>query len=194
MSAKAQPQLALTFDEYLALDREAEVRSEFANGQMLAMAGGSREHALIAHNLNTAFGLQFKNRQCFTFGSDMRLAVMTKKHGRYPDLSLICGQPLFYQRDTLTNPTVLIEVLSKSTEAEDRGIKAEEYRTIPSLQEYLLIAQDRYHVEHYVRQSDQQWLLTEYRELHETIALNSINCQLRLADIYDKWELLSEEE
>jgi Uma2 family endonuclease len=88
---------------------------------------------------------------------------------------------------------VVIEVLSKTTEAKDRGEKAEEYRSLPSLQEYLLIAQDRYHVEHYVRQSNQQWLLTEYHELHETIQLPSINCQLRLADIYDKWELLSDE-
>ncbi len=188
MSPKAQP--ALTFDEYLELEREAEFRSEFANGRMEAMAGGSKQHALIAFNLSGEFALQFKNRACFAFGSDLRLAVMTKKHGRYPDLSIVCGQPEFYQDDTLTNPTVLIEVLSKSTEAKDRGEKAEEYRGLPSLQEYLLIAQDRYHVEHYVRQPDQRWLLTEYHELHETIQLPSINAQLRLADIYDKWELL----
>lgn len=188
MSPQVQP--ALTFDEYLALDREAEFRSEFANGRMEAMAGGSREHALIAFNLTAEFGMQLKHRACFAFGSDLRLAVMTKKHGRYPDLSLVCGQPEFYQGDTLTNPTVLIEVLSKSTEAKDRGEKAEEYRSLPSLQEYLLIAQDRYHVEHYVRQSDQQWLLTEYHDLQQTVQLSSINCQLKLADIYDKWELL----
>jgi Uma2 family endonuclease len=157
------------------------------------MSGGSKRHALIASNLNYEFTGQFKNRACFSFGSDMRLAVMTRLHGRYPDLSLVCGQPEFYQQDTLTNPTVLIEVLSKSTEAKDRGEKAEEYRSISSLQEYLLIAQDRYHVEHYARQSDQKWLLTEYHELHETIQLASINCQLKLADIYDKWDLLRAE-
>lgn len=190
MSPQVQP--ALTFDEYLALEHEAEVRSEFAHGRMEAMAGGSREHALIASNLNGEFIRQFKNRPCFVFGSDLRLAVLTKKHGRYPDLSIVCGQPEFYGQDTLTNPTVLIEVLSPSTEAKDRGEKAEEYRGIASLQEYLLIAQDRYHVEHYVRQSNQQWLLTEYKELHETLLLTSINCQLKLADIYDKWELLHE--
>lgn len=188
MSPQVQP--ALTFDDYLSLEREAEFRSEFANGQIEAMSGGSKRHALIASNLNTELGLQFRKRACFVFGSDMRLAILTKRHGRYPDLSLVCGQPEFYQGDTLTNPTVLAEVLSKSTEAKDRGEKAEEYRSLPSLQEYLLIAQDRYHVEHYIRQSDQRWLLTEYKELHETVQLTSINCQLKLADIYDKWELL----
>lgn len=185
-----QVQTALTFDDYLALDREAEVRSEFAHGRMEAMAGGSREHALIAFNLSGEFTAQLKNRPCFAFGSDLRLAVMTKKHGRYPDLSIVCGQPEFYQKDTLTNPTVLIEILSPSTEAKDRGEKAEEYRSLSSLQEYLLIAQDRYHVEHYARQPDQRWLLTEFKELHETVQLSAINCQLKLADIYDKWELL----
>ncbi|MBI1759932.1 MAG: Uma2 family endonuclease [Acidobacteria bacterium] len=188
MSPQVQP--ALTFDEYLELDREAEFRSEFANGRMEGMAGGSKEHALIAFNLSGEFALQLKNRPCLAFGSDLRLAVLTKKHGRYPDLSIVCGQPEFYQQDTLTNPTVLIEILSPSTEAKDRGEKAEEYRGIASLQEYLLIAQDRYHVEHYARQPDQRWLLTEFKELHETVQLTSINCQLKLADIYDKWELL----
>jgi Uma2 family endonuclease len=94
MSPQVQP--PLTFDEYLALDREAEVRSEFAHGRMEAMAGGSREHALVASNLNGELGRQLKNRPCFVFGSDLRLAVLTKKHGRYPDLSIVCGQPEFY--------------------------------------------------------------------------------------------------
>lgn len=191
MSAHPQPQPYLSFDEYLAQERAAEERSEYVNGQILAMSGASREHETIVSNLIGEFVRQLKKRPCQVFGSNLRLWISSKKRSRYPDVSVVCGAPEFYPDavlDSLLNPTVLIEVLSASTEAIDRGAKAEEYRSIESLQEYLLIAQERSHVEHYVRQNGQQWLLSEFSELDQTVELPSIQCQLALADIYDKLE------
>ncbi len=189
----AQPQPYPSFDEYLARERQAEARSEYVNGQIVVMAGASKEHVLIAGNLVAELTLQLRNRHCFAFGSDMRLYIPLNNRGRYPDVSAVCGQAEFYPgepQDTLLNPTLLIEVLSDSTEAIDRGAKFDEYRSIATLREYLLVAQDRKQVEHYVRQSDNQWLLTIYTELHQAIQLPSLNCQLTLAEIYAKLDLL----
>jgi Uma2 family endonuclease len=188
-----QPQAYPSFDEYLARERLAEKRSEYVNGQIVAMAGASKEHVLITTNLVSELALQLRNRHCFAFGSDMLLYIPLSNRGRYPDVSVVCGQAEFYPgepQDALLNPTLLIEVLSESTEAVDRGAKFDEYRSIATLREYLLVAQARNQVEHYVRQSDNQWLLTIYTEPHETIHLPSISCQLALAEIYAKLELL----
>ena len=189
----AQPQPYPSFDEYLARERQAETRSEYVNGEIVAMAAPSPEHELIVSNLVREIGLLLKERACFVFGSNMRLYIPLNNRGRYPDVSVVCGQMEFYSgepRDTLLNPMLLIEVLSESTEAVDRGAKFDEYRSIASLREYLLIAQDRKQVEHYVRQSDNQWLLTIYTEPHQAIQMPSLNCQLTLAEIYAKLDLL----
>jgi Uma2 family endonuclease len=191
MAVQVQPYI--TFDEYLLRERQAETRSEYVNGEIVAMAAPSPEHELIVANLVGALNLLHRDRGCFVFGSNMRLYIPLNNRGRYPDVSVACGQMEFYPgepRDTLLNPILLIEVLAKSTEALDRGVKSDEYRSIATLREYLLVAQDRKQVEHYVRQSDNHWLLTIYTEPQQVIQFPSLNCQLTLAEIYAKLELL----
>jgi Uma2 family endonuclease len=187
MAAELKPKL--TFDEYLEIEGNAEFKSEFVNGWMYAMGGASPEHNQIVANIIIEFGAQLKKRPCIVYPSDLPLKVEKREHGRYPDVTVVCGEPQFHKGKylkALLNPTVLVEVLSTSTEDFDREAKFEEYRSIPSLQEYLLIAQDRCHAEHYVRQTANQWLLTEFNDLQDTIHLPSINCRLTLSDVYDK--------
>lgn len=185
MAAELKPNL--TFDEFLAIECNAEFKSEFVNGQIYAMAGASPEHNLIVANVTIEIGGRLRGGPCRVYSSDQLLKVEANETGRYPDLTVVCGQSLFYRNahlDALLNPTLLVEVLSPSTERYDRGVKAEEYRSISSLKEYLLIAQDRCHVEHYVRQSDNQWLLSEFKSLQAVIQLPSINCDLSLTEVY----------
>ena len=187
MAAELKPRL--TFDEYLEIESKAEFKSEFVNGWMYAMAGASPEHNQIVANVITEFGAQLKKRPCIVYPSDLPLKVEKREHGRYPDVTVVCGEPQFHKGKylkALINPTVLVEGLSTSTQGLDRDIKLEEYRTIPSLREYLLIAQDRCHAEHYIRQGDNQWLLTEFNCLRDTVHLPSISCNLALSDVYDK--------
>jgi Uma2 family endonuclease len=187
MAAELKPRL--TFDQYLEIESKAEFKSEFINGWMYAMGGASPEHNQIVANLIIEFGVQLKKRPCAVYASDLPLKVEKREHGRYPDVTVVCGEPQFHKGKylkALINPTVLVEVLSTSTEDFDRETKIEEYRSIPSLREYLLIAQDRCHVEHYLRQTANQWLLTEFNDLQDAFNLPSINCHLTLSDVYDK--------
>ncbi len=187
MAAELKPRL--TFDEYLEIESKAELKSEFLNGRMYSMAGASPEHHQIVGNVVTEFNVQLKKRPCIVSPSDMPLKVEKREHGRYPDVTVVCDEPQFHEGKylkALLNPTVLVEVLSTSTEDFDRDAKTEEYRTISSLREYLLIAQDRCHAEHYVRQAGNQWLFTEFNDLQDTIFFPSINCRLTLSDVYDK--------
>jgi Uma2 family endonuclease len=179
----------VTFDEYLEVEGKAEFKSEFVNGWMYAMGGASPEHNQIVANVVTEFNVQLKKRPCIVYPSDLPLKAEKREHGRYPDVTVVCGEPQFHKSKylkALLNPTVLVEVLSTSTEEFDRETKIEEYRSIPSLREYLLIAQDRCHVEHYVRQAANQRLLTEFNDMQDAIHLPSINCRLILSDVYDK--------
>jgi Uma2 family endonuclease len=186
-----------TPDEYLALERKAEYKSEYINGQIYAMSGASREHNLIAFNLARELGTQLRGRQCEAYISDMRVKVSPTGIYTYPDVSAVCGEPIFddVQRDTLTNPSVIIEVLSPSTEAYDRGLKFAHYRRLTSLTDYVLVAQDRLSVEHYVRQSDtgDQWVLTEISDVNGILRLTSISCDLPLQAIYEKVEIPEDE-
>ncbi|EDN71041.1 protein of unknown function DUF820 [Beggiatoa sp. PS] len=191
----AQPQLAtLTPEEYLAIERQAQYKSEYFEGEMFAMSGASPEHNQIAANVLAEIHTQLKKRPCRVFMSDMRVKVSPTGLYTYPDVVAFCDPPRFddKQKDTLLNPLVIIEVLSDSTEAYDRGKKFQHYRTLDSLQEYLLIAQDKCQIEHYVRQTNNQWLLLEINELESTIDLPSIQCSLALSDIYDKVEFKTE--
>ncbi len=187
MAAEFKPKL--TFDEWLEIESKAEFKSEFANGRIYAMAGASPEHNQIVANVIVEFGVQLRKRPCIVYPSDLPLRVEKREHGRYPDVTVVCGEPQFYKGKNLSallNPTVLVEVLSSTTEDFDRDIKMEEYRAIPSLREFLLIAQDRCHVEHYVRQTGHQWLLTDFNSLKNTVVLPSIKCRLQLSAVYDK--------
>jgi len=178
-------------EEYLARERAAETRSEYYAGEMFAMAGGSRAHNLIAGNLFASLHQQLRRRPCTVYPSDMRVKVSESGLYTYPDVTAVCDPEQFEdaRQDTLLNPALVVEVLSPSTESYDRGRKAQNYRTVASLQEYLLITQDAYHVEQFVRQPDGQWLFSEADGLDAVLPLPSIGCELRLADVYEKVEL-----
>ena len=178
-----------TPEQYLALERKATSRSEYVNGRIFAMSGASRAHNLIAGNIYREISSQLKGRPCEAYVSDMRVKVSTTGLYTYPDIVAVCGEIRFddEQTDTLLNPTALVEVLSASTEAYDRGEKFAHYRRLESLREYVLIAQDKVCIEHFVRQGD-QWVLTESSNLDDTVQLSSIGCLIALRDVYDKVE------
>ncbi|GAB4275012.1 MAG: Uma2 family endonuclease [Methylomicrobium sp.] len=183
-----------TPEEYLQLERNALYKSEFVDGRIYAMTGASRTHNLITINIAREISNQLKNRPCEAYINDMRVKAETARSYHYPDIAIVCGEPAFEdaQTDTLTNPTVIIEVLSPSTEAYDRGAKFMHYRQIESLREYLLISQERPSIERYVRQHE-AWLLTEATGLDASVHLDTIDCVLRLEEVYDKVSLLSED-
>lgn len=185
-----QPKPHLTPEDYLAIERSAEFKSEYFDGEMFAMSGASEAHNLIVVNTVRELSNQLKKRPCKLFANDMRVKVSPTGLYTYPDMIVVCGKAQFDDShfDTLLNPTLIVEVSSNSTEAYDRGRKFEHYRSLESLTEYVLIAQDRPHTESYRRQPDQQWLFTESRGLESTLKLCSIDCDLALAEIYDKVE------
>jgi Uma2 family endonuclease len=179
----------LTEQEYLAIERAADVRSEFFAGEMFAMAGASLEHNLITANVTRELGTQLKRRPCRVVSTDMRVKVSATGLYTYPDVAVICDEPQLEdaRQDTLLNPTLIVEVLSPTTEAYDRGDKFAQYRRLESLREYVLIAQDRQRIERYVRQAEgQEWLLTEISDPEGCVPLTAIGCELALAEVYDK--------
>jgi Uma2 family endonuclease len=178
----------LTPEEYLERERKAEFKSEYHQGEVFAMSGASRRHNVLAGNLFAALHQQLRNRTCEVYPSDMRVRVTATGLYAYPDVTVVCGEPRFidYELDTLLNPLFLAEVLSPSTEGCDRGRKSEHYRKIESLAEYLLVAQDRIHVDLYTRQPVGIWILKEAGRLEDAIELRSIGCVLSLAELYEK--------
>ena len=189
----SQPKTLFTPEEYLELERNSETKSEYFDGEIFAMGGASTQHVLIVASVVSELYFQLKDRSCNVYPNDQRLRVSPTGLYTYPDVIVVCGDPEYSddQRDTLTNPTVIIEVLSKSTGDYDRGAKFEMYRTLPSFKEYLLIAQDRVYLEHHVRQPNDTWVLSEKNRLEDRIELVSIGCQLSLKDIYRKTDLLT---
>ncbi|AMV34429.1 hypothetical protein VN12_20055 [Pirellula sp. SH-Sr6A] len=182
------PKPCITPDEYLHRERQAEFRSEYFRGEMFAMVGASANHNLIVSNGIQSLGLQLKRKPCRVFPSDLKLRVAATGLYTYPDLSVVCGDPQLDSDggDVLLNPIILVEVLSDSTEAYDRGKKFEHYRTIPGLQHYVLIAQDRYAIDCFTRRDDATWSLASCSTLEGKIELEAIGCQLLAADVYDK--------
>ena len=175
-------------EEYLRLERQAEYKSEYLNGEIFAMSGATRKHNLVTGNILSEFNRQLKGKACEAYASEMRVKITTGGLYTYPDVVVVCGEPEFEDNylDTLLNPTVLVEVLSKSTERYDRIAKSSYYRTLDSLAEHLLVAQDEVRLEQYSRQSDGQWLLLDYRTLDDIAELKSTGCSLALRDVYDK--------
>jgi Uma2 family endonuclease len=173
-----------TSEEYLAMERKAAFKSEYLNGFITAMSGASREHNRIAGNLHYNIRDRLENRPCEVFISDLRVWVSSTGLYTYPDVIVVCGDAEFQddEVDTLLNPTVIIEVLSPTTESYDRGAKFAHYRRLPSLKEYVLIAQDRVLVERYVRQGD-DWVFSALDDLDGTLKLVSIDCSIPLRDI-----------
>jgi Uma2 family endonuclease len=178
----------LTPEEYLEIERRAERKSEYFQGQMFAMSGASRPHVLIVTSLVRELGNWLDARPCEIYSNDMRLRVTPNGLYTYPDVIVACGEPQFAddQSDTLLNPVLIIEVLSVSTEAYDRGKKFEQYRTLPSLREYLLVAQDAPRIEQFTPQPDGHWLCAETSGMDASIRLASIDCVLPLTKIYNK--------
>lgn len=186
----AQPRSYLTSEEYLALERAGDVRHEYVAGAVYAMAGGSARHNRIAGSAYAALYAQLRRRNCTIYPSDMRVRVIQTGLYTYPDITIVCGNEQFEdaKEDTLLNPTIIIEILSPSTEKYDRGKKFQHYRTILSLREYVLIAQDDYHIERFVRQSDNTWVFSEATSREDKIDLTSIQCVLLLEEVYEKVE------
>src|ERR1700704_4212609 len=178
-------------EEYLRLERQSESKSEDVNGEIFAMTGASRKHNLVAGNIFGELRQQLKGRQCEAYMGDMRVKVTATGLYTYPDVVVVCGEPKFEDEyvDTLLNPTLLVEVLSQSTERYDRIAKSSYYRTLDALAEHLLVAQDEVRLEQYFKQPNGQWLLFESTSLDGVVKLPSINCSLALRDVYDKVSL-----
>ncbi len=173
-------------EDYLERERAAQYKSEYRNGQVFAMSGASRPHNLLATNLTRLLGNQLDRPRCELYIADMRVRVQRTGSYLYPDLVVVCGGPRFEDGvfDTLLNPTVIVEILSPSTEGRDRGIKFADYREIDSLTDYILVAQDETLVERYARRDD-GWAITFLRKPDEILRLESIGCEVAIRDIYD---------
>ncbi|HVQ37830.1 MAG TPA: Uma2 family endonuclease [Pyrinomonadaceae bacterium] len=182
------PNYYLTPEDYLALERKAEFKSEYMDGAVYAFAGGSPRHNLIVANVIITLGLQLRGRPCRVYPSDLKVSVPNFKRFFYPDVSVVCGDDEVAddERDVLLNPKLIVEVSSESTAAFDRGKKFLSYQQIESLREYLLVSQDEMLVEDYTRQGNDTWLYTKVTGLDGSLSLPSIECTLSLKDVYDK--------
>ncbi|MFN0086591.1 MAG: Uma2 family endonuclease [Blastocatellia bacterium] len=178
----------LSPEEYLALERKAEYKSEYVDGAIYAMAGGSRSHHLLAGNMVTILNIGLKQTSCEVYGSDMKLRVPGSGKFFYPDVTVACGNLKFHdeKNDTLLNPILLVEVLSESTAANDRGKRFQFYQEIESFGEYLLVSQDEPIVERFVKQPGGDWLYTIFAGMDEAFDIVTIGCRLELKDLYAK--------
>ncbi len=176
----------ITPQEYLIRERQASIKSEFYQGEIFAMGGGSANHSLIAANFAGEARNALKDKPCTVFNSDLRVQVQATGLYTYPDATIVCGEQIFDDdhRDTLLNPTVIVEVLSDSTEKYDRGKKSNHYRQIKSLKELILIAQDRPQVERFTRQPNGDWLFNEQKELSAEFELKSLGISVAMSELY----------
>lgn len=191
----AQPKPFMPEELYLEQERRSTIKHEYYAGNVYAMAGASEQHNVIALNIAAALHTQLRGRSCRAYPSDMRVKVVKTGLNTYPDFTIVCGQSQFtdpIKRDTVINPTVIIEILSPSTERDDRGMKFQHYRTINSLQEYLLIAQDKHHVERFIRHEHNAWIFSEAMGLDAVMPITSIQCSLALQDVYEQVSFGSE--
>ena len=181
----AHATVRVTPAEYLDRERRAQTKSEYLGGFIVAMSGASRLHNYVTLDIAVSLHEQLRDSPCDIFSNDMRVKIAETGDYTYPDVVVACGDVQFEdaELDTLLTPTVIVEVLSPSTEAYDRGAKFTSYRQLPTLQEYVLVAQDRPSVEHYARQGE-QWVLTAVTDLDASVRLPAINAELRLRDIY----------
>lgn len=188
----SHPKTFLTEEEYLAIERQAEIKSEYFAGEVFALAGASRRHNRIVTNLVVALDAQLRDRPCNVYSNDLRVKIPRAGLFTYPDVVVTCGEEFFVdqEKDVLLNPVIVIEVLSDSTEAYDRGKKFEYYQSIDSLRDYLLVSQSSLKVEQFTRQDEKQWLYSETHDAQEIIRIQSIECELKLEEIYRKVEWL----
>lgn len=181
-------------EEYLALEEMAEYKSEYVDGEIVPMTGGSINHNRIVRNVLTLFTTTLHSTECEALGSDMRLWLPEYNVFTYPDITVICDDPLFYpgRTDTITNPALIVEVLSPSTEDYDRGTKFQRYRSLLTLHDYILIHQSDAQIEHYQRMKDGGWLLTETKGLEAVLEIPKPEIKLPLAQVYERvdWSLV----
>ncbi|MEM8960047.1 MAG: Uma2 family endonuclease [Acidobacteriota bacterium] len=183
------PKLAtLTDEEYLARERASENRTEYLDGELLAMAGASERHNLLVANLVRLLGNHFLDRECRVYPSDMRVHIEALGSFTYPDVSVVCGASQFHdeRRDTLLNPEIIIEVLSPSTEAHDRGRKFHHYQHLDSLDTFILVTQDHPRIEIFQRRADGTWTYKEHHNLDDVASLTAIDFEIKLRDLYAK--------
>ena len=188
MSALPRKQ-SIRSEDYLVMERLSPVKHEYIDGEIVQMAGASREHAIISLNINASLNIQLKGRDCTTYSSDLRVHIPAANVYTYPDGVVVCGESEFLEEpspDTLLNPTLIVEVLSPSTAIYDQGAKFEYYRSIPSLRQYLLVWQDKKRAALYSRLEDGDWLLRDFIGDEARIEIDSVGCVLSMADIYDK--------
>ena len=178
----------VTPDEYLAAERLSDYRSEYLDGGVYPMTGASLNHGRIVVNVATELALQLRDRDCDVLVTDMKVRLQESRKFFYPDICVLCDAPRFHdeRKDIITNPDLVVEVLSPSTEAFDRGAKFEAYRTIESLKEYLLVSQEKPLVEQYVRNGDGSWQYKSVAGLESSLTLPSVKCILDLGAVYDK--------
>lgn len=193
IQVKAMSTLTVTHvtpEEYLAAERLSETRSEYLDGGVYPMTGGTANHIRIISNIDTQLNNQLDGRPCDVFPIDMKVRLPDSRKFFYPDLVVVCGEVQYHEdrKDIITNPALVIEVLSPSTEAFDRGAKFQAYRTVESLKEYLLVSQGTPLVEQYVRGDDGKWTLTAAAGLESSLTLPSIECTLNLGAVYKRVE------
>lgn len=184
-----QPPVRMSETEYLDFEEQSETRHEFANGKVYAMAGSDWKHAMITQSTSSALYAQLRGKGCRVSSTDLRLKVNSKKVSyRYPDVMVICGELQLAENrtDTITNPTLIVEVLSPSTALEDRNAKLDEYRALASVQDYILVSVDEAKVEVFSRYESDKWLYEAVKGLDASIDLPSLSCILGLADIYEQ--------
>lgn len=182
-----QPLHKLTPEEYLELERKAEFKSEYYQGEMFAMSGASAKHCTIVVNLLSSLKSRLRGSKCKAFNSDLQVKVTAPGLYTYADVVVACGSPQFADSkpDTLTNPTVIVEVLSESTRDYDLGRKFEHYRTIETLRDYITVDQDTVKVTHWTREPDGAWTLRDFSSLDSSITLASLDTTLPLAEVYE---------
>jgi Uma2 family endonuclease len=182
----------LTAEEYLEYEKDADQKHEYFMGEIFAMAGAGVRHNVIFSNVFIQLGVSLKGKPCRPYGSDMRIHIPQNTLFTYPDISIICGEliPSDKDADTATLPSVLIEILSSSTKNYDRGIKFKLYRDIPSLKEYILIDAESIGVEVFRVNEHGHWELEEYKTIHETLAVHTVEASLPLVEIYEGTKLI----
>ncbi|MCL1468552.1 Uma2 family endonuclease [Argonema galeatum] len=185
-----------TPEEYLQLEESAEYKSEYRDGEIVAMTGGTSNHNQIALNFAAYLKFALKGQNYKIYIGDMRLWIPRYRQYTYPDVMVIQGKPIFTEKNTttVTNPSLIVEVLSKSTKNYDAGDKFLYYRSVPEFREYILIDQERYHVMQYNKTEDKKWLLSEYESEDAVLALNSINFEIKFSDIYEQVDFTEGEE
>lgn len=195
--AKIKTAAIYTPEEYLNFEREAETRHEYLDGEIYAMAGESLSHSRVCVNLAREAGNKLKGKSCEALSPNMKVRTSTASLFSYPDLTIVCGEPLFHdtKKDVLVNPKVIFEVLSPSTADYDRTTKFQRYRMgNESLTDYILVSQDKVFIEHFSKQPNGEWLYRSFAEITEALPIDSIECELSLPEIYDRVEFETIEE